>query len=199
MKQNRIIAVLLILLVLFSPVLFRKYHVSLASNNKIVAVATRPLVFPWNDNKFSVYVGNDKAFSVWADFFDFPMFIYPFADGKRFLCDYDDDTAILVFVVDFNEPAIKPPNSTDWPYAINNFLLSQRMTNVVMETKGLVRFPNCAELQEVSSYLRSLSSSQLKTCSFPTCDFGAYRIYVAKEFLLADIATNRTSDWPIPR
>src|SRR5271168_5149179 len=93
-----IIAVSIFLLVLLSPILFRKYHVPLISNGKTVAMTTRPVVLPWNDNKFSVYVGKSKAFSLLTDLWNFPMFIYPLAGDQRFLCVYDDDTATLVFV-----------------------------------------------------------------------------------------------------
>jgi hypothetical protein len=200
MKQKRLIVFVFILLFILSPILFRKYRVPLISNGKVVAVATRPLVFPWNDNKFYVYVGNDKAFSVWADFFDFPMFIYPFADGKRFLCDYDDDVDILVFVVDFNASATNVSNSSMWPSDDRlRAHLAQRATNVVIETQGVVRLPNYAELQEVSSYLASLTPRQFKTRSLPLGDLGLYRFYATKENLLADLDTNRDSFWPMAK
>jgi hypothetical protein len=196
MKQKWPIIFALVVLILLSPILFRKYHVPLLSNDKTVAVTTRPLALPWNDNKFGVYVGKSKAFSLWADLWDFPMFIYPFADGKRFLCDYDDDVDTLVFVVDFSASATNAPNSHKWPSDDQlRAQLARRATNVVIETKAFVRLPNYVELQEVSSYLASLTPSQINTRSLPLADFGLYRIYASKENLLLDLATNRQSIW----
>src|SRR5215472_780427 len=103
----RNVAILLGAVVLFAlimslmPVAGRKSIVPLMSQGKTVAIAKRPSALAWNDNECGVYVGRTNAFSLWGDFFDFPLFIYPFADGERFLCIYDFDTSVLVFVVDF--------------------------------------------------------------------------------------------------
>jgi hypothetical protein len=104
----------------------------------------------------------------------------------------------LVFVVDFSASDINTPNFPKWPS--NDRLradLARMATNVVLETKGYVRLPNYAELQEVSSYLANLTPTEIKTRSLPMCDFGIYRFYALKENLLPDLATNRQSHWPL--
>jgi hypothetical protein len=186
-----------VLLVLMLPVIGRKYSVPLISNGKTVAIAKRPSVLPWKDNEFSVCVGQSEMFSLWGDIFDFPLFMYPFADGQRFLCIYDYDTSVLVFVVDFSRSpgsATKPP---EWPSdeSVRGVLI-QGATNIVMKTKGYVRLPALAELQEVSSNLVSLSPGQFRAASFPALDLGVYRGYWPKQALLTALQTNRQKCWP---
>lgn len=142
------------------------------------------------DGSINVYVGKERIFSLWEDFFDEPIFIYPFADGKRFLCDYDFDVAMLDFVVDLNGSSSN--NSTNWP--LDGELranLSRMATNVVYDAKGIVRLPNNAELQEVSNYLGSPNQMRAN---------GGYFFLIHgswdKKFLLLDLATNRDSIWP---
>jgi hypothetical protein len=43
---------------------------------------------------------------MWAGFFEFPVFLYSFSDGQRSLCVYDDDTDVLVFVIDYGAPRL---------------------------------------------------------------------------------------------
>ncbi len=198
MKWKKRIIAAFILLILLSPVLFRKRSLQLVSNGSVVAVAKRSAVPPWNDGKVDVYVGNEKVFSLWADAFDLPLFIYPFADGQRFLCDHDYDTAILVFVVDFSDSGTNESNVSKWPAdEMLRAALARMATNVVLETKGFVRLPSYAEVQEVSSFLANATLRQIKNDSFPYCDFGVYRNYVTKKELLLDLATNRQSYWPL--
>lgn len=184
-------------LLFLSPVLFRKYRVPLVSHGSVVAVATRPLVLPWNDNEFSVYVGKSKVFSLWGDIWDVPLFIYPFTDDKRFLCIYDDDTAILVFIVDLNASATNAGALSTWPP--NDYLrsyIARRMTKIVIETSGIVRLPTYPELQETSHYLTSLTNGELEDRSFPFLDLGFYRTYDTKNGLLSELDPNRQSAWP---
>jgi hypothetical protein len=154
-------------LLLLSPILFRKHTVSLMSNGKVVAVAKRSFAPHWNDSAVGVYVGKEKVFSLWSDFFDFPLFIYPFPDKQRFLCIDDDDTSVLVFVVDFGASDTNVSHSSRWPSDdyVRTYLAS-RATNVVMKTKGFVRLPNHSEFQEVSSNLANLTSTQFKATRF---------------------------------
>jgi hypothetical protein len=196
-KRIAIVTAFAFFFLALSPVLFRKRTVALVSNGRIVAVATRPLPTPWTDNEFGVYAGGAKVFNLWGDFFDVPLLIYPYADGKRFLCIDDDDTAVLVFIVDLNATNTIALASDNWPkddYAREH--LASRATNVVMATKGIVRLPNYAELREVSGCLMSLTPSQLQTVSFPFNDLGLCRFYCTKDDLLKELNTNRTSVWP---
>lgn len=161
-------------------------------------VATRSIVPALTDGSVNVYAEKKKVFSLWEDFCDGPVFIYPFADNRRFLCDYNFDTAILVFVVDLDAAGTNGIGSTDWPP--NDELrsyLARNATNVVSATTGAVRLPTYAELREVSDYVSQASVGQIKRASMPYCDFGIYRHYVSKEFLLLDLATNRQSYWPL--
>lgn len=185
------------LLILLSPILCRKYTVPLVSNGKVIAVAKRPFVWPSKDNEFGVYVGKSKIFSLWGDFADSPVLIYPFADGKRFLCIDDDDTSVLVFVVDLGSSIQVSTNSSLWPP--NDYLrtyMAGRMTNVMIMNTGRVRLPTYAEVQETSSNLRALTEAELRARSFPSGDFGIYRFYWSKAELLSEVATNRQSVWP---
>ncbi|HXC99913.1 MAG TPA: hypothetical protein VN048_11265 [Verrucomicrobiae bacterium] len=180
------------------PFLFRKRTVPLMSEGRVVAIAKRP--WSWSsegDNEFGVYVGKTKIFSLWGDMFDCPLFIYPFADGRRFLCIDDDDTSVLVFIVDFTGTGTNVTNQPGWPpndYTRN--YLVERAPRIVMDTKGTVRLPSYAEVQEASRTLMKLTPGELKSASFPSCDFGLCRLYVPKEFLLRQLDTNRQSVWP---
>ena len=200
MKWKWPVIVACVLLILLSPVLFRKRIVPLIFNGKTVAVAKRSFLPRWNDGAVDVYVGKEKVFSLWEDAFDLPLFFYPFADGRRFLCNYDFDTAILVFIVDLNASGTNESDLSKWP-SDDQFRtdLARMASNVVLETKGVVRLPSFAELQEVSSYLASATPRQIKNASFPFCDFGVYRNYATKKDLLLDLATNRQSYWPLAK
>ena len=185
------------LLILMISLMGRKNNAPLISNGKAVAIAKRSNAVPWKDDGFSVYVGGSKMFSLWEDFFDFPLFMYPFADRQRILCIYDYDTSVLVFVVDFARSPASATNSPEWPPdEYTRGVLLAGATNVVTNTKGFVRLPTYAELQEVSSNLVSLTPGQFRAASFPTFDLGLYRAYWPKEALFAALHTNRQSCWP---
>ena len=204
MKRKWLIIVIAILL---SPILFilglillQKPFMSLAVNGKVVAVVRQPFFRPnWSYGSADFYAGGKKIFSLPENYLldGGPIFIYPFADGQRFLCIYDDDAAVLVFVVDFNTGSTKTVGSREWP--TNDYLrkyLTERAPHVVMETKGVVRLPNYTELQEVSSNVTLLSVSQFRTASFPTLDLGLFRRYWKKDEILDELNTNRQSVWP---
>ena len=183
---------------LFAGLLFlQKPYVSLGANGKTIAVVKRPLVQPITDGATDVYVGKQRIFSIWQDFFNFPCFIYPFADGKRFLCDYDDDTSLLDFVVDFRDSATNEPRSFGWPpddNAMGNYVrtyMASRITNIVFNTKGTVRLPTYAELREVSDYLTGKNFTSVKVGYLQSLSFRE------REGLLLDLATNRQSVWPL--
>jgi hypothetical protein len=198
MSKRAIIILTASLLLLGSPVLLRKYTVPLVSNGKVVAVARRPLVMPWMDSAYAVYAGKTKLFSLWGDFFEGPLFIYPFADGQRFLCIHDFDVEVLVFVVDCGGSATNLQYPPQWPP--NDYTrrcLAEGATNVVIETKGLVRLPSYAEVQEVSRSLVDLTPRRLNAASFPCWNLGVCRCYLPKEFLLRQLDTNRQSVWPL--
>ena len=188
------------ILLILSFVIFQKPVTLLKVNGKVTAVATRFFITPiLTDGSVNIHAGKEN-FSLWEDFFDGPVFIYPFADGKRFLCDYDDDTSMLDFVVDFRDSATNELRSSGWPPNDNGMgdriglgdytrtYMASRMTNVVYAPKGIVRLPNYAELQEVSSYLTSTNSTPIKA--------GYFKFFGSKESLLLDLATNRNSVWP---
>ena len=205
MKRQSLIIVAAIILcpILFvlGLILFQKPFVSLMANGKVVAVARQPFFRPiWNDSSADVYVGKKKIFSLWENFMDgSPIFIYPFADGKRFLCDYDDDTSLLDFVVDMRNSATNEPNSAGWPpndNVMGNYVrtyMTSRITNVVFNTRGVVRLPNYEELREVSSYLTSTTPAPINAGYFNFLTFGE------REHLLLDLATNRQSVWPLAK
>lgn len=192
--RRRIITITIacISLVLFGLIWLRKSGVPLVANGKTIAVAKESFFLPWKDGELDVYAGNTNLFSIWEDFFDFPVFIYPFADGNRFLCIDDDDTSVLVFVVDFNPSATNDAQSPLWPPdSYVRTYIAGRMTNVVMNTKGFVRLPTLSELQETSSYLANSRSGQIEKNSF-----GVYNSRWPNQKLLSELATNRNSVWP---
>jgi hypothetical protein len=196
MKRVLLITVAIISLILLSPILFEKRTVPLMSHGRVVAVAKQPLALPWNDYKVDVYTGGSKVFSMWSDFFDSPEFIYPFAGGQRFLCDYWGDTENLVFIVDFSSSGTNALNSDKWPSDdFERGRMAKRITYLVTGTKGSVRLPSFAELQEASSNLVTLTSWQFRTASFPSGDFGIIRLYFSKADLLNDWRTNRQGAW----
>jgi hypothetical protein len=185
------------LLLLVMPVVGRKCSVPLLCNGKVRATAKRPLLLPWKDNDVSVYVGKSNVFSVWVDLFDFPLFMYAFGDGHRFLCIYDYDTSVLVFVVDFSKSTANTTKAPEWPSDeyVRGVLFSGA-TNVVMNTTGLVRLPMYAELQEVSTNLTNLTPKQVEAVCFPAIDLGLSRHYWPQQKLLSALQTNRQACWP---
>ncbi len=200
MKKGFTIAIACILLGTLSPILFRRYTVPLVSRGGVTAFVSRPLVLPWNENEFGVYAGKSKVFGLWVDAWDFPAFIYPFADGQRYLCVYNDDTSVLVFVVDLaiSDNSHPPASSSGWPtndYARN--YLAGRITNVMLETAPgtRIRLPTSAELEEGSRDLTNLTSQQFRKFSIPAIDLGVYRLYWTKENLLKSLEPNRQSVW----
>lgn len=171
--------------------LFQRPYTNLKVNGKVVATVRQSFLRPiWWDNSVDIYVGKEKAFSLWEDFCDSPIFIYPFPDGKRFLCDYDYDVAMLDFVVDFGSSAT---NARPWPVdgLFRGCTLGQ-VTNIVFDTEGVVRWPTDAELNEVTGYLEGTTSLHTKAAYFDAVGLGA------KSGLLLDLATNRQSAWPMP-
>lgn len=182
-----IVACVLLLLLVLSTLLWRiKSGIPLIANGKVVAVAKQSLFLPWHEGELSVYIGKTKAFGVWEDFFDYPVFIYPFSDGKRFLCIDNDDTSVLIYVVDLNASATRaslwPPDNYARTY------IFERMTNVVMDTKGIVRLPTYPELQDAASYL---ANPELKNDSI-----GVYSAHWSVQKLLSELDSNRVSVWP---
>ena len=185
------------LLVLSSPFLLRKDTVPLLSNGKVVATAKRPSATSWSGNKVGVYAGNSKVFSMLGDIWSFPIFIYPFADAQRFLCIYDDDTAVPGFCRGFqpfeNERAT-------FSRVARKRLLEKRFGATRIQRGGRDKMfcplPSYAELEEASSNLVSMPPRQFKATSFPCADFGLYRSYLGKEDLLSALHTNRQFAWP---
>jgi hypothetical protein len=123
--------------------------------------------------------------------------MYCFVDTKRFLCVYDDDTAVLAFVVDCGATGTNALDQPLWPPdSDTREYLAKRATNVVVQSKGLVRLPSYAEVQEAVSSLRTWTPRQFRAASFPSLDLGFYRFGISKEFVLMALDTNRQSCWP---
>ena len=197
MKRNGLMIIGCILLILvLSPIHFRSRNIQLTSHGRVLAVAKRPFLPTPFDSQISVYDGGSKKFSLWTDGFDGPLYIYPFPDRQRYLCIYDYDVGMPVFIVDFRTSAVPFPMSYGWPpygNQINNMMYA--MTNIVMETSGLVRLPNYSELEEVSNNLATMSSWQIKRSSIPFDDLGLYGTYASRDDLLFWINPNRNADW----
>ena len=177
MKRRWSIIIAIVFIIILCPMLlfvglllFQKPSVPLMVNGKVIAVARQPFFRPiWSDSSAEVYVGKRENIQpVGKDFLDGgPVFIHPFADGKRFLCDYDDERSMLDFVVDFSASGTNKINSSGGLQTIMpETYMASRMTNVVYDTKGIIRLPNYAELQEVSGYLNSATPTQKKAGYF---------------------------------
>jgi hypothetical protein len=193
---------LIVLVAVFSMALFlilfvlgfglvQKPSVSFSVKGKFSGVARQPWFEPLSNRRAEIYVGNEKIFSLLEDFWDGPIFIYPFEDGKRFLCDYDDDVAMLDFIVDFSGMPTSALNSSPWP--TDDRLradLARMATNIVYDTRGVVRLPNHTELQEITAYLTSTTPKPNNAGYFNFLNFWT------KESLLLDLASNRQSCWP---
>lgn len=200
MKQKRMIVLTIALATAFLFVcailvlgVLQKPSVSLAVNGRTVAVVKQPFIEPFfGDASADVYVGKSKLFSMGEDFSDGPTFIYPFPDGKRFLCDYDDDIAMLDFVVDFRDSTNNPPNMSQWPPDSDvRECLTRGATNIVYNTRGSVRLPTYRELQEVSDFLNGKETVPIKAGYLNFMSIGS------KKSILMDLATNRNSCWPL--
>ena len=182
---------ILIAIVIATPILailallvLQKPYVRLKVDNRVVAVVRQPFVQPILGEGFAdIYAGKEKIFSLREDFWDDPDFIYPFADGKRFLCDYCGDTAQLDFVVDFGAINTNDTSSPKWP--LDEQLRASKATNIVCDTKGTVRLPNYEEVQEVLAYVTSINPNGIKAGYL-----GIYNMGI-KKCLLIDLATNR--------
>jgi hypothetical protein len=203
MKQEglKIAAVILAIVLglifcLVGLVLFQRPSLPMVVDGKTVAVVRRSVFRPfWYEGVNDVYVGENRIFSLPDNWIDgSPIFIYPFADGKRFLCDQDDDTAMLDFIVELDSSSTNGTGSPPWPADayVREHLLSQA-TNVVFNPKGIVRLPTYAELREVSDHLAGTTSVQTKPAYFFLGGLGA------KDHLLLDLATNRQSLWPLAK
>jgi hypothetical protein len=185
MKRGMVISILVVAaIVLALWLLFGTHRVKLRANGKVVAAVKLPFALSWGDKEYPVYAGETKLFSMWGDFFDCPLYVYTFADGKRFLFGDDDDTSILVFVVDLRNGSTNLPRSSDWPP--NDYLrnyMEKRAPNVMIKGSNYVRLPNIAEVREAASNIDNIPRLSL----FPL---------FSKTSILDDLATNRTSVWP---
>jgi hypothetical protein len=147
-----------------------------ADTTRSMAKAHPSVVVNQDEGDVDVYVENTKVFSLATDWCDKPVFVYPFADNKRFLCDYNLDDAKLMFVVDLDlthTNFLKPTGrSTDGNLKID---LSSFATNVVFDGRYIVRLPSGAEWKEVRESLSRMNGGQINSTLFPFCDFEFYR------------------------
>lgn len=158
--------------------------------------ATRTAGMPWDDKIITVKAGATNQFDIQDGIVEYPMLLYSFSDGQRFLCVYDDDISVLVFVVDFRASTNDVANQPLWPPSGHTReYLGWAFTNVVRSV-GSVRLPSYLEVQEVASNVAPWKPSEYRASSFPYLDAGVYRGYVPKKFILMALATNRTELWP---
>ena len=134
---------------------------------------------------------------MWGGVFEYPIFLYAFEDGRRFLCIVDDDTAISVFVVDFTGTSATATNLPLWPTDWDTrTYLAGRGTNWVITTNAVVRLPNYQEVQRASCDISGYTERQFRAASLPVWDLSFWRAYWPKKALLSALATNRHSAWP---
>jgi hypothetical protein len=125
-----------------------------------------------DEGEVDVYVENAKAFSLATDWCDKPVFVFPFADNKRFLCDYNLDDAKLMFVVDLDlthTNFLKPTGRTAG--GSHKTDLSSFATNVVFDGRYIVRPPRGSEMKEVHESLSKMNGGRINSTLFPFCDF----------------------------
>jgi len=202
MRRKVLIIAAVVVTVVLLPFLLRKNVALLGVRGGKKIVARRSMIPSLKDGKVDVFVGEEKIFSLWEDFCDGPRFIYPFADGYRFFCDYNNDTAILDFVVDLDPSRANLGTNwltANWPgsYEVRRDL-ARFATNVAFGTTGTIRLPTDEELKELRDRLSRRSEAEIKTASIPNIDFGFLRGDADRSRLLLDIATNRQNYWPLP-
>ena len=191
-----IIAAVIVLIFLL-PIAMRKNSAFLGSVAGEKAFASCSVVPIIDDGEVNVYLGDQKIFGLWQDLFDSPLYIYPFTDAQRYLCVYNWDTAILVFVVDLDSSHTNL--AVNWP-AKGKLRddLENAATKVMLNSNVLARMPTDDELQEVRDHLSRASKVEIKAASLPYCDLGVCRSYEDRATLLLDLATNRQNYWPMP-
>lgn len=169
----------------------------LKSNGQTIAVLKVPFIWPTGDYSFDVSTGGSNLFGMRGDFFGGPEFVHPFGDGKKFLCIYDNDTAMLAFVVDFTGSVPNTSISEWWPQdGYCRGCLVRESTNVAFTTSGDIRMPALSEVREISDELKKMPRKQFLAESLPSLDLGFYRYYLPKDWILRQLDTNRTSVWP---
>jgi hypothetical protein len=181
---------------LWVAILTSKRTRRLVSGTKSI-IATTPSGWPWRDKVMTIEAGSTNVLGLWDSFFQYPVLLYSFPDGQRFLCVYDDDTAVLVFVVDCRTPETNAASQTLWPP--NDYTrdyLARATTNVVIQSAGIVRLPSYDEVREVSHTISAWTPRQFKACCFPVNDIGVFWFYFPKDFVLMALDTNRQSCWP---
>jgi hypothetical protein len=148
------------------------------------AAAHPSIVVNQEEGDVDVYVENSKVFSLATDWCDNPVFVYPFADNKRFLCDYNLDGVKLMFVVDLDLSHTnflrQTGRSADGNQKID---LSSFATKVVFDGRYVVRPPRGVEMKEVRESLSRMNRGQINSTSFPFCDFEFYRTNANKSRL----------------
>jgi hypothetical protein len=194
MKRKWLVIIIATLFVVGAFVLWPKNKSLRLANGHKISVQRSATPF-WKEGSTTVFKDDEKVFSLWRDFFDDPIFIYPFDDGKRFLCDYDYDTAILVFVVDLDTGHTNLPGPSRWSGELSSSL-DHCATNVVLETKGVVRLPTDAELREARESVMP-SKENANSASPPHHHRGIYCASFPKKDLLLHLADDRSSSWPI--
>ena len=198
-RKRRILFALLVFLLLvalFATVAFGKRTRRLVSGSRSV-IAVTPAGLPWKDRVITIQAEGTNVFGIWDGLFELPMFLYSFPGGDRFLCVYDDDTAVLVFVVDCGFPKTNAPGQALWPPdSYTRDCLAGMMTNVVVQSAGMVRLPTYDEVSEVSSAVRTWTPKQFRSASFPAHNLGVYKHYFPRDFVLNALDTNRQSCWP---
>lgn len=197
MQRKLLIIFATVVAILIFPIALRKNSAFLGSVGGEDVVVSRSIVPIIKGGEVNVYSGEQKVFGLWQDAFDSPLFIYPFADHERYLCVYNWDTAILVFVVDLNSS--RTNLTANWPEMGGlRQCFTDAATNLVLNFRGVVRLATEDELQEVRDYLSRTAESRIEAISLPYCDLGVWRHYVNRDGLLLDLATNRQHYWPMP-
>ncbi len=181
--------------VLLAPFILRQWHMRLASPAPTDVYVTRPIVF--DEGQYSIRRDGTNVFSLWRDMFDGPEFIYMFADGQRFLCMYDHDTAYLVFVADLNPIRTNTATAAGWPHSgVDGQYIAQAAARVTTITNGITRLPTWPEVKEVADYLNRLPTGQFNAQSLDKCDLGLFQVHtLPKQFLLQELSTNHHSLW----
>ena len=197
MRRNLLIIAAAIIFIFVLPIAMRKNSAFLGSVAGEKAFASRSVVPIIDDGEVNVYLGDQKIFGLWQDSFDSPLYVYPFADAKRYLCVYNRDTAILVFVADLDSS--RTNQTVNWPVRgeLRDYL-ARGATKVMLNSNVLARMATDDELQEVRDHLSRASEVKIKAASLPYCDLGVCRSYEDRATLLLDLATNRQNYWPMP-
>ena len=184
--------VLLYIVILFVVVDFFMYKRSINFNDAGFRLKAKipfvPLVNFFSTFSVKIHsMSNSHYINLGYDLFSRPYFFLPDKENKAIFVVYEADASYHVFLVQENGNA--PPNDVKWLY--------ERARYCIQSSDGFtVRSLRDAEFIYLKSKITGMPNEQFIRFSVPNLDFGIYRLYRDKEFILSMIndRQSRTSE-----